>query len=109
MKKVLGGKGSKGTTKATDVGWNFDNSYSRLPESFYARLNPAPVRSPRIVVFNQSLAESLGLNTEALADDSGAAVFAGNVIPKGAEPMQDISLVTSPCWEMGERYCSASR
>ena len=87
MKKVLGGKGSKGTTKATDVGWNFDNSYSRLPESFYARLNPAPVRSPRIVVFNQSLAESLGLNTEALADDSGAAVFAGNVIPKGAEPI----------------------
>ncbi len=71
----------------TDVGWHFDNSYSRLPESFYERLRPVPVRSPRMAVFNHALAASIGLNTEALTDDSGAAVFSGNVIPEGAEPI----------------------
>jgi uncharacterized protein YdiU (UPF0061 family) len=78
---------SKVITEATGVGWHFDNSYARLPESFFARLNPVPVRSPRMAVFNHALGASLGLNTEALADDSGAAIFAGNVIPEGAEPI----------------------
>jgi len=40
-----------------------------------------------MAVFNHGLAASLGLNTEALANDSGAAIFAGNVIPEGAEPI----------------------
>ncbi len=84
---VQGCERSKAVIDATNVGWNFDNSYSRLPESFYARLNPVPVRSPRIVVLNRRLATSLGLNAEALAGDSGAAMFAGNVIPEGAEPI----------------------
>ena len=49
-----------------DAGWNFENSYARLPENFYVRLNPVPVRAPKLVVFNKPLARSLGLNTEAL-------------------------------------------
>ncbi len=75
------------STKQLEAGWNFDNSYVRLPESLYARLNPAPVREPRLVVFNRLLAESLGLRPEALAGDEGAAIFAGNLIPAGAEPI----------------------
>ena len=70
-----------------DAGWNFDNSYARLPEAFYARLNPVPVRAPKLVVFNKPLARSLGLNPEALQGEEGAAVFAGNQIPEGAEPL----------------------
>ena len=70
-----------------DVGWNFDNSYARLPEAFYARLNPTPVSKPELVVFNDALAKFLGLNPEALKGDEGAAVFSGNKIPEGAEPL----------------------
>ncbi len=75
------------TVEASNAGWRFDNSYSRLPESFYARLNPVPVRAPRMAVFNPALAASLGLNPAALAEHAGAAIFAGNVIPEGAAPI----------------------
>jgi uncharacterized protein YdiU (UPF0061 family) len=70
-----------------DAGWTFDNSYTRLPEAFYVRLNPVPVRAPKLVVFNKPLARSLGLNPEALQGDEGATVFAGNKIPEGADPL----------------------
>jgi uncharacterized protein YdiU (UPF0061 family) len=70
-----------------EVGWRFDNSYARLPEVFYVRLNPVPVRTPKLVVFNAALAQFLGLNPDALEGDEGAAVFSGNTIPKGAEPI----------------------
>ena len=41
----------------TAATFEFDNSYSRLPEHFYARLNPMPVRKPRMMKFNHALAE----------------------------------------------------
>jgi uncharacterized protein YdiU (UPF0061 family) len=73
--------------KLSDMGWHFDNSYSRLPETFYVRLNPLPVLTPKLVVFNAVLARSLGLNPEPLNGAEGAAVFSGNQIPEGAEPL----------------------
>lgn len=71
----------------TETGWSFDNSYSRLPETFFARLNPTPVPSPELIIFNHSLAASLGLKAELLESSDGAAVFAGNRIPEGAQPL----------------------
>ncbi|PTN36761.1 YdiU family protein [Desulfonatronum sp. SC1] len=68
-------------------GWRFDNSYARLPEVFFSRLSPVPVRSPRMVLFNRALAELLGLNGEILSGKDGAAVFSGNRLPAGAEPI----------------------
>jgi len=70
-----------------DAGWNFDNSYARLPEDFYVRLNPVPVRTPKLVIFNAGLAQFLGLNPDALKGDAGAAVFSGNRLPEGAEAL----------------------
>src|SRR6056297_2136387 len=70
-----------------DAGWRFDNSYARLPEAFYARLDPVPVRGPKLVVFNAELARILGLNADVLNSDEGAAIFSGNTLPKGAEPL----------------------
>ncbi len=69
------------------AGWKFDNSYARLPAAFHARLNPVPVSAPKLVVFNATLAQLLGLNPAALQGDEGAAVFAGNRTPAGAEPL----------------------
>jgi uncharacterized protein YdiU (UPF0061 family) len=70
-----------------DTGWSFDNSYARLPEFFYSRLGPTPVRAPKLVVLNGPLAASLGLSEQALRSAEGAAVLAGNRVPEGAEPL----------------------
>jgi len=67
--------------------FSFDNSYARLPERFYIRQEPIAVAAPRLVFFNASLAEALGLDAAALAGAEGAAIFAGNLVPDGAEPL----------------------
>ncbi|WEX79124.1 YdiU family protein [Sinorhizobium numidicum] len=66
--------------------FRFDNSYARLPATFYARLEPTPVAEPWLVKLNRPLAEELGLDIEALERD-GAAIFSGNKVPTGAEPL----------------------
>ncbi|MCY9659753.1 YdiU family protein [Paenibacillus chondroitinus] len=73
--------------EAKQRGWNFDNSYARLPKLFYSRINPTPVPSPEIVIFNDRLAASLGLDTQELQGADGAEIFAGNQIPEGASPL----------------------
>lgn len=69
------------------IGWRFDHSYLRLPPSLYERCLPAPVGSPRMVVFNTDLARELGLDAARLELREGAEIFSGNRIPEGAEPM----------------------
>lgn len=69
------------------AGWNLDNSYARLPQTFYTSQGAVPVQSPELVILNKTLAASLGLNAEALNSKEGAAIFAGNELPPGAEPL----------------------
>jgi uncharacterized protein YdiU (UPF0061 family) len=65
----------------------FSNSYARLPERFFARLSPTPVAKPRLIKFNELLAGQLGIDTRGVEPDELAAIFAGNVLPPGAEPI----------------------
>jgi uncharacterized protein YdiU (UPF0061 family) len=65
----------------------FDNSYARLPERFYARVNPDPVRAPAPLIVNAELATRLGLDADELHSDAAVAIFAGNRLPEGAEPL----------------------
>lgn len=67
-------------------GWNFDNTYARLSDVFFERVNPTPARSPVMVMFNEELARSLGLNATELAKQ-GQNYFAGNTLFKGSEPI----------------------
>ncbi|MBC2581665.1 YdiU family protein [Clostridium sp. DJ247] len=69
------------------TGWNLDNSYARLPESFFTSLNPTPVPSPKLIILNDPLATSLGLNVQVLQSNDGVAVLAGNQTPEGAFPL----------------------
>ncbi len=69
------------------AGWRLEHSYASLPELFHVRVNPTSMPSPRMVIFNDSLAESLGLNADLLREQESAAIFAGNVIPPGAMPL----------------------
>jgi len=68
-------------------GWRFDNSYSRLPGSFFVRLPPVPVRKPHLVLLNRPLCAELGLDAEALETEEGVAQLSGNRVPGGAEPL----------------------
>jgi uncharacterized protein YdiU (UPF0061 family) len=62
------------------------NTYSELPSRFYARVAPAPVKDPRLVVFNSGLAYELGLEP-AVLELEGAALFSGNQTPEDADPI----------------------
>jgi len=64
-----------------------DNSYARELAGFSVPWRPAVVPAPKTIFFNAPLAEELGLDVAALAGEAGAALFAGNVVPEGAEPI----------------------
>lgn len=65
----------------------FSLSYARLPERFYERFDPVPVKAPELVAFNRPLAEELGFDLAAFDTEQAAAWFAGNEVPPGAEPL----------------------
>jgi len=65
----------------------FDNSYARLPERFYAKLPPTPVKSPDLIRLNNALARQLGLDPAQLASSEGIQILAGNRLAQGSEPL----------------------
>lgn len=54
---------------------------------FYECTKPQPTAKPKLVVLNRKLAGALGLDADALVAANAAAVFSGNRIPDGAEPI----------------------
>src|SRR5690606_16106457 len=56
-------------------------------ERFSAAVLPTPVKAPRLIAFNRGLADELRLDVTGLDDERLAAVFSGNVVPQGAEPL----------------------
>src|SRR5829696_2179685 len=68
-------------------GWRLEHSYTTLPNLFFSSAAPTRVREPRLVAFNRPLAEALGLDADGLDTPEGAAIFAGNALPDGAQPI----------------------
>lgn len=68
----------------------FDNSYARLPDRFYTKLAPTPVRAPELIALNGPLAARLGLDADALSSEDGAAALAGNAVPGGSDPLAQV-------------------
>lgn len=68
-------------------GWNFENSFIKLPENFFSRISPIPVCQPQLVIFNYELGEELGLNLKKVSQEQLALLFSGNRLPEGAEPI----------------------
>jgi uncharacterized protein YdiU (UPF0061 family) len=66
---------------------DFDNSYARLPDRFFAHVQPTPVSSPSLIRLNRELAEDLGLDPDWLGSNEGVAFLAGNSMPSGASPI----------------------
>ena len=66
----------------------FDNSFARLGGDFSSSVMPTPVGDPKLVAFNDPLAQALGLSWD--AGPARGEVFAGNVLPDGAEPLAQL-------------------
>ena len=71
------------------VHFPFDNSYARLPDRFFTRQKPVPVEAPGLIAVNRDLAARLGL-TLPEEEAAIAAIFAGNALPEGAEPLAQV-------------------
>ena len=64
----------------------FDNSYQNLPQDFFERINPVPVRDPQLIIFNNDLGKSLGIDQK-INKKELANIFSGNEILKGSSPI----------------------
>ena len=62
--------------------FNFDNTYTKLPEMFFSYQNPAKNPAAEMIYFNEALAKSLGVGD--LGDFPR--FFSGDELPKGAAP-----------------------
>ena len=60
------------------------NSYIGLPEDFYQVINPVPVKSPRLIAFNEELAQYLDLEMD---PKEALKYFSGNSIPENTTPI----------------------
>ncbi|TVP54490.1 MAG: YdiU family protein [Mongoliibacter sp.] len=69
------------------ITWNLEHSYQKLPKALFSSVNPVPVKSPQLALFNEGLSKELGLNFEELDADSLSAIFSGNQLPKDAQPL----------------------
>ena len=71
----------------TELGWNFDNSYTRLPAVLFEPSEAARFPAPRLVIANDALARELGLDFSRGTADELAAIFSGQTVPAGATPI----------------------
>ena len=67
------------------IGWEFDNTYSKLSKNMFSKLSPVPVKEPNLVLFNHALSKELGLNFSEIDDKELALIFSGNKLPEGSE------------------------
>ena len=66
------------TNKVIKTGFNFDNSYINLPKGFYSYVDLKPVKSPSLIILNENLSDSLGLNKDFLKSKEGIYILSGN-------------------------------
>ena len=67
------------------IGWKFDNTYSNLSESMLSKLNPTPVKTPELVLFNHNLSKEIDLDFSQIDNKKLALIFSGNQLPEGSE------------------------
>ena len=67
-----------------NINWNFDNTYSRLSDAFKEHIEPTAVKNPELVLMNENLAKELNLDFSKINKNELAALFTGNILPKGS-------------------------
>lgn len=61
------------------IGLQIDNSYTELPKELFTKMESANVPRPSLELFNDSFAESLGLDFSEISDSAKAEIFCGNI------------------------------
>ena len=74
-------------SEISKIGWRFDNTYVHLPKIMLSKLSPVPVKSPKLVILNDTYSKELGLDFSIINNESLASLFSGNFLPKGSEPI----------------------
>ncbi len=69
------------------VGWHFDNTYSKLSDTFKEKVKPTPVHSPELVVLNDRLAKDLTLDFSKVKKKDLSQIFSGNTLPEGSSTL----------------------
>ena len=70
-----------------NIGWNLENTYTNLPEILFTVINVNPVSNPRLVLLNNDLTTSLGLDAKTLETIQGVEVLVGNKVIEGGIPL----------------------
>ena len=65
-------------------GFHIQHRYLELPESFFTRVQPNPLKDPKMVCFNHDLAQEM--------------VFSVTTLPSGKK-----SVVAQSCWQAWNR------
>ncbi len=66
---------------------SFDNTYARLPDGFFHRVQPTPFPNPQVVSFNSAAAELIGLDPEEAKRPEFAEYFCGAKLLQGSDPL----------------------
>jgi hypothetical protein len=66
---------------------DFDNSFARLPDTFYSRLNPSSLPDPYLISFNEHAARLIDLDAAESLRADFAECFIGNRLLPGSEPL----------------------
>ena len=66
--------------------WRSENTYKLLPKELYSLVQASEISKPELVVFNESLAESLGISID-LSDLETAKLFSGNMLDEQWTPL----------------------
>jgi serine/tyrosine/threonine adenylyltransferase len=66
------------------IGWHFDNTYSKLSETFKEEIKPIPVKNPELVILNEQLAKELNLDFSNISQQDLSKLFSGNILPEGS-------------------------
>ena len=66
------------------IGWHFNNTYSKLSDTFREEIKPVPVHNPELLMLNERLATELNLNFSDIDKDELSKIFSGNSLPNGS-------------------------
>ncbi len=64
-----------------------ESTYAKLPGVFFSKLYPTPVRQPKIVIFNERLANEIGLDFSSMSVEERTQLLSGNLVPEGSVPL----------------------
>jgi uncharacterized protein YdiU (UPF0061 family) len=78
---------SQSIAEQHEVGWRIESSYAQLPDTLYVPAQPARAPAPKLAIFNERLAEQLGLQLSHVSPEALAAIFAGQDLPGGFQPI----------------------